>query len=114
MIAPYMAQVKELQRRLNSVKNTLEGIRVEIKSIDAVQGSEADLVILSTVRSNSDGRIGFLSADERVNVALSRAQRGLIIVGDHKFLSSSDSPFTKVLKYIRENPDFSQIEEIER
>jgi superfamily I DNA and/or RNA helicase len=59
---------------------------VEINTIDAFQGREKNIVILSLVRSNHTGRMGFIPVDTRVNVALSRAQELLIIVGDDEFL----------------------------
>ena len=54
------------------------GLRID--TVDAFQGKEADLVILSTVRT-STGRIGFLQDARRINVALTRAKLGLIVVG---------------------------------
>lgn len=59
---------------------------VEINTIDAFQGREKNIVILSLVRSNTRGKMGFISVDPRVNVALSRAQELLIIVGDDQFI----------------------------
>eukprot|EP00884_Botryococcus_braunii_P010997 jgi/Botrbrau1/1989/Bobra.0052s0031.1 len=55
---------------------------VRISTIDNYQGEEADIVIASLVRSNTDGRIGFLREPERVNVLLSRARDGLIMIGN--------------------------------
>ena len=112
VIAPYTAQVLELQRRLRGVIDSFNNVRVEINSIDAVQGRESDLVIFSPVRSNSDNRVGFLNSDKRINVALSRAKRGLIIVGDHKFLATTESPFEQVIKYMDVNSNFCCLEEL--
>jgi hypothetical protein len=59
-------------------------------TIDNFQGEEADIVIISLVRSNSDGRVGFLKEEQRVNVLMSRARYGLYIIGNKEtFLSSS-------------------------
>jgi len=110
VIAPYIAQVSLLQRQIDGLTSQISGIKVEVNSIDAVQGREADLVIFSTVRSNSDLRVGFLDEDKRVNVALSRARRGLIIVGDSEFLSRAESPFIDVIKFIQNNSKFGCIE----
>jgi superfamily I DNA and/or RNA helicase len=52
VIAPYSAQVLELRRQVECISDQLEGVHIEVNSIDAVQGREADLVIFSTVRSN--------------------------------------------------------------
>jgi len=61
-------------------KHTLKAVRAA--TIDNFQGEEADIIIISLVRSNSAGRIGFLSSPERVNVLLSRARIGMYIVGN--------------------------------
>jgi superfamily I DNA and/or RNA helicase len=112
VIAPYSAQVNDLNRQISGVASQLQekGVRIEVNSIDAVQGREADLVIFSTVRSNENSRVGFLDSDKRINVALSRARKGLIIVGDSMFLSSAQSPFKDVLSFIDRRPKWARIE----
>lgn len=110
VVAPYSAQVNDLNRQIGGVASQLQGVRIEVNSIDAVQGREADLVIFSTVRSNEDSRVGFLDSDKRINVALSRARKGLIIVGDSVFLSNAQSPFKDVLSFIERKPKWARIE----
>jgi predicted DNA helicase len=81
VIAPYSAQV----RRLRSLLADVEGL--EIDSVDGFQGREKEAVVLSLVRSNTEGEIGFLGDIRRTNVALTRARRGLIVIGDSATLS---------------------------
>ncbi len=75
VIVPYAAQVRLLRSRLN-----LEGL--EIDTVDGFQGREKEVVIISLVRSNDRREIGFLADTRRTNVALTRARRGLVVVGD--------------------------------
>lgn len=113
VIAPYSTQVSRLRRQCESMAGELEGVHVEVNSIDAVQGREADVVIFSTVRSNTKSNVGFLDSDKRVNVALSRARRGLIVVGDSAFLTGATSPFRDVLSFIETHPEYACIEEVQ-
>src|SRR5262249_49240587 len=75
VIAPYAAQVRLLRDRL-----VVPGL--EIDSVDGFQGREKEAVVISLVRSNSEGDIGFLADMRRMNVALTRARRKLLIIGD--------------------------------
>ncbi|MCL7035661.1 hypothetical protein MKW94_006378, partial [Papaver nudicaule] len=91
IISPYAAQVAAIQEKLGHKYEKLEYFAVRVKSIDGFQGGEEDIIIISTVRSNSEGSIGFLSNLQRTNVALTRARRCLWILGDGKTLRSSRS-----------------------
>jgi ATP-dependent RNA/DNA helicase IGHMBP2 len=75
VISPYAAQVRLLRERLKQPE-------IEIDSVDGFQGREKEAVIVSLVRSNRDGDIGFLQDIRRMNVALTRARRKLIVIGD--------------------------------
>jgi hypothetical protein len=77
VISMYRNQVEKLTDRLKGLVD-----RDDIQSVDAFEGQERDVVILSLVRSNEPGTIGFLNDRKRVNVAISRAKKLLVIVGD--------------------------------
>tara|TARA_R110002072_G_scaffold303078_1_gene492925 strand:- start:4417 stop:7830 length:3414 start_codon:yes stop_codon:yes gene_type:complete len=114
VISGYQAQAKHLAREVGREQSKLNGLRVECCTIDAVQGREADVVFFSVTRSNEQGRSGFLNSSQRVNVALSRAQKLLVIVGDDGFVLSAKElePLQKVLTHIRGNPDECLFEEV--
>lgn len=91
VIAPYAAQVRWL--RQNSPDD-----RVEIDTVDGFQGREKEAVIISMVRSNAEGEIGFLSDARRMNVALTRARRKLIVIGDSATIGGHEF-FAELLEY---------------
>ena len=74
VISPYAAQVVAIQERLGRKYDDLDGFTVKVKSVDGFQGGEEDLIIISTVRSNTHASIGFTSNLQRTNVALTRAR----------------------------------------
>lgn len=69
----YAAQVDAIQRAIGDV-NTMRPLALRVNSVDGFQGSEEDIILLSTVRSNGSGSIGFLGDRRRANVALTRAR----------------------------------------
>ncbi|XP_065632688.1 uncharacterized protein LOC111996915 isoform X2 [Quercus suber] len=91
VISPYAAQVVAIQERLGRKFDALDGFTVKVKSIDGFQGGEEDLIIISTVRSNTRASIGFTSDQRRANVALTRARHCLWILGNDKTLVNSGS-----------------------
>ncbi|MCL7044876.1 hypothetical protein MKW94_000406, partial [Papaver nudicaule] len=91
IISPYAAQVAAIQEKLGHKYEKLKYFAVRVKTVDGFQGGEEDIIIISTVRSNSEGSIGFLSNLQRTNVALTRARRCLWILGDGKTLLRSRS-----------------------
>jgi superfamily I DNA and/or RNA helicase len=93
VISPYRAQVEYLQEAVGA--NPL----IRVDTIDSFQGQEADVVYISLVRSNERQELGFLKDYRRLNVALTRARRGLFIVGDSATLAS-DSFFNELINTI--------------
>ncbi|XP_077532110.1 upf1 RNA helicase [Haemaphysalis longicornis] len=75
---------------------------IEVASVDAFQGREKDLIVMSCVRSNEHQGIGFLNDPRRLNVALTRARYGLIIVGNPKVLSKQPL-WNHLLSFYKEN-----------
>ncbi len=83
IISPYRAQVQYL-RRLLMKRVFFKPFRrqISINTVDGFQGQERDIIVLSMVRSNDDGQIGFLRDLRRMNVAITRARMKVIILGD--------------------------------
>jgi len=81
VITPYAAQARLLAEKL-----PIEGL--EIDTVDGFQGREKEAIVISLVRSNESGEIGFLSDLRRTNVAMTRARRKLIMIGDSATLSA--------------------------
>ncbi len=82
VISPYNAQVELLRRRLLDRHGELE-----IDSVDGFQGREKEAVIISLVRSNAKGTVGFLSDHRRLNVAVTRARRHVALICDSATVS---------------------------
>jgi ATP-dependent RNA/DNA helicase IGHMBP2 len=78
VISPYDAQVQRLRQLLAARVD--EGL--EVDTVDGFQGREKEAVVVSLVRSNEAGEVGFLADVRRMNVALTRARRKLVVVGD--------------------------------
>ena len=95
IITPYAGQVRAIRDALPERNDS-----VEVHTVDGYQGREKEVIIFSCVRSNSDGIVGFLSDARRLNVALTRAKRGLIVIGDPDTLRN-DETWASWLDYIR-------------
>ena len=87
VITPYLAQRTEIMKRLYASGADLDNV-IEVSSVDGYQGRENDFIIFSTVRSNDPRKVGFLRDERRLNVALTRARRGLFIITNPWMLQS--------------------------
>jgi len=97
VITPYDAQRDLLQDLLPD--------SVEVNTIDGYQGRERDVIIISFVRSNDSKQLGFLTDLRRLNVALTRARRKLIIVGNSETLSAHPT-YARLIEYIKERGEY--------
>ncbi|MEL7499329.1 MAG: AAA domain-containing protein [Planctomycetota bacterium] len=105
VIAPYAAQVR-------LIRDLYEGDGLEIDTVDGFQGREKEAVIISMVRSNAKNEIGFLADRRRMNVALTRARRKLVVIGDSGTLGI-DPFYQSFLEYIDNNGTYRTVWEFE-
>lgn len=91
IISPYADQVKLISEKTD----------IEVKTVDGFQGREKEIIIISTVRSNEYGQIGFLKDLRRLNVAITRAKRKLIIIGNSDTLKSNPT-YERLIDFVDE------------
>ena len=101
LISPYRQQTIFLQQML-AEENDLARLPITVNTIDGFQGQERDIVCISLVRSNDKGEIGFLKDTRRMNVAMTRARKQLIVIGDSATIGS-DPFYLSFLEYCEEN-----------
>lgn len=98
IISPYKEQVNYLTAKV-AEEYLLKNYPISIKTVDGFQGQERDIIYISLVRSNNTMEIGFLNDIRRMNVALTRAKKKLVVIGDSATLANH--PFYKhFLDYI--------------
>ncbi|OAY80253.1 DNA-binding protein SMUBP-2 [Ananas comosus] len=95
--SPYIAQVQLLRDRLDEYP---EASGVEVATVDSFQGREADAVIISMVRSNTLGAVGFLGDSRRMNVAVTRARKHVAVVCDSSTICHNTF-LARLLRHIR-------------
>ena len=96
VISPYREQVAYLDNQWKEMKADFnKDITVEVQTIDSFQGQERDVILVSLVRSNERSEIGFLADYRRMNVAMTRAKKKLVLIGDSATLGKD--PFYKAL-----------------
>ena len=109
IITPYNGQVRVLADLFQQAGGRDLGepyYGLEIKSVDGYQGREKEVIIFSTVRANDNGEVGFLSDRRRLNVALTRAKRGLVIIGQPNTLRH-DKTWNSWLEWVEERNLFA-------
>lgn len=106
IISPYRAQVR-LIRKLLKWQKFFRAFRrqIAVNSVDGFQGQERDVIIISMVRDNDQGAIGFLHDLRRMNVAITRARMKLIILGNAETLSCHRF-YAQLITYFKEHGDF--------
>ena len=109
VISPYNGQVRELNRLFEMAGGREPGqpyAGLEIKSVDGYQGREKEVIVFSTVRANDRGEVGFLADYRRLNVAITRAKRGLILLG-HPTTLRHDGTWRSYLDWVEEHQLFA-------
>lgn len=102
IIAPYRQQTEYLSQRLEEQPYYKDTRHIfSVRTVDGFQGQERDIICISLVRSNDNGEIGFLSDTRRMNVALTRAKRKLLVFGDSATLANH-SFYKAFLDYVEE------------
>ncbi|EOA17955.1 hypothetical protein CARUB_v10006365mg [Capsella rubella] len=103
VVSPYKGQVRAIQEKTKSKYGSLSGdlFTLNVRSVDGFQGGEEDIIIISTVRSNGNGKVGFLNNRQRANVALTRARHCLWVVGNETTLALSGSIWAKLISESR-------------
>lgn len=106
IIVPYSAQVRLLREKAGELFGGSH--RLEIDTVDGFQGQEKEVVLISLVRSNDKCEIGFLSDTRRMNVAMTRARRKLVIVGDSATIGG-DPFYQQMLTYVEQAEGYQSI-----
>ena len=104
VVTPYTAQVRLLMDLFSegggmAPEGRFDGL--EVRSVDGYQGREKEVIVFCTVRSNPQGDVGFLSDRRRLNVAITRARRGLVVLGDANTLRR-DGHWSSWLDWVEE------------
>ncbi|KAI5920082.1 P-loop containing nucleoside triphosphate hydrolase protein [Camillea tinctor] len=104
VVTPYNAQLGLLA----PLKETFPGI--ELGSVDGFQGREKEAVVVSLVRSNTEGEVGFLSEKRRLNVAMTRPKRSLVVVGDSETVRRGSKFLHNWMDWLENNADLRYVD----
>ncbi|KAK0051424.1 NFX1-type zinc finger-containing protein 1 [Biomphalaria pfeifferi] len=108
ILATYGGQINLIKECLASMgTHRLQGIRVS--TVDNFQGEQNKIILLSLVRSNTQGSVGFLSTDNRICVALSRAQYGMYVIGNIDLLSQHSALWSKIKATAQSHSEIGQV-----
>lgn len=104
IISPYKAQIGLIKLKLETSDLAAELLKkITVNTIDGFQGQERDVIYISLVRSNEKGEIGFLGDERRMNVALTRAKRKLVVIGDSATLAVRNKFYDRFLDFVQLN-----------
>ncbi|MDY6776020.1 MAG: IGHMBP2 family helicase, partial [Halobacteria archaeon] len=103
VISPYDDQVDAIEDRMRGTE------ALEVDTVDGFQGREKEVVVISLVRSNEENEVGFLDNPRRFNVALTRARRKVLVIGDAETVGSADV-YREFHRYVRESENALEIE----
>ncbi|KAG5978867.1 hypothetical protein E4U55_005825 [Claviceps digitariae] len=103
VVTPYNAQPTSQLGVLAPLKEKFPG--VELGSVDGFQGREKEAVVVSLVRSNPDGEVGFLGEKRRLNVAMTRPKRSLTVIGDSETVKRGSPFLRKWMEFLEDNAD---------
>jgi superfamily I DNA and/or RNA helicase len=112
IITPYRAQVDYILKlaEASPIIEPLHGL-ISINTVDAFQGQERDVIAISFVRSNDKGEVGFLNDIRRTNVAMTRAKKKLIMIGDSATLGAH--PFyLELIDYVQQKEFYKSVFEL--
>ena len=94
IICPYKEHLVRLKEQINVMQ--FSKLEIEINTIDAFQGREKQIMIMNFVRNNDLGEVGFVAADSRMNVAFSRAQELLFVIGNGSYIQENKIKLRKL------------------
>lgn len=105
ILTTYTGQLLQINQNIRSHRNQdLKKVRVSV--VDNFQGEENDIIILSCVRSNDEGKIGFLETPNRINVALSRAKWALYCIGNFDCFCQRSELWNEIVKKVKDQQAF--------